>query len=144
MRRYKTNCKSDFLREVTEIIIMMLSPDEEMKGTILTVCHRSTEIDFESDQITISGTGMSPSSTSSSRVDTVGIEGGTIIIEITSSWCILVGIIDAKHYIYNDDGEAERPCRKSNGSLKQPLALFTIENDLMQKREEDGEGAIGG
>ena len=100
MRRYKTNCKSDFLREVTEIIIMMLSPDEEMKGTILTVCHRSTEIDFESDQITISGTGMAPSSTSSSRVDTVGIEGGTIIIEITSSWCILVGIIDAKHYVY--------------------------------------------
>ena len=37
-----TNCKSDFLWEVTEIIIMMLSPDEEMKGTILTFCHRST------------------------------------------------------------------------------------------------------
>ena len=43
---------------------------------------------------------MAPSSTSSSRVDTVGIEGGTIIIEITATWGILVGIIDAKHYIY--------------------------------------------
>ena len=87
---------------------MMLSADEEMEGTILAFCQWSTQIDFESDEITISGTDMLPPSATSSRVDTVGIEDGTISIEIIGTWGILVWIIDTKHYTYYYDGEVVR------------------------------------
>ena len=49
-------------------------------------------------------------------------------------------IIDAKHYVYDYDGEAESEHIENDRNTKLPLLLVTIENDLMQKGESGVEG----